>query len=1559
MKILSKVALVHCWFILSLLFSAEAISKENGKEHNDKVIINGDSYFPPYEFINSSGNPDGFNIDIIKAVMADLDLDYEIQLRSHTQNAVANKSRDTDIITGMVKFNNKSHNFLFRNPQVRLNYKIITRNGSAINTLSDLMDKDIIVSQGDPIREFLREEGFKGRVVLVDNVREALLSLSSGNYDAVICDHNAALYVIGHEKLTNFDVKLPTIVSYDMCIAVSKDHEVVFHKINDSMKHLKASGVYEKIYVKWFGHNDSIALSSTVWIVICIVLVIMVMSIVFVYILKRKVKIVTRKLAEAHNKESISLKKINTILSEIPIGIAIYDKDGKQEYINNRVGDIFGIPDIEVHRAKHISIYDDPSLSDEVKEKLRAGEDVDTLIEYSLEKATKSQYFDTLNSQPVYIAGKACHIRDDSGEVSNLVLIMNDVSIMHNQNLLLEDFKQKLSIAIDAGGLYVWEYDIKKDFLSTVYGNTTSLIGISIDAYKATIHSTDSIIFTEKMKRLIKGESTRESCLIRLWNDITFEYEYTQKEMSVLCSSSGIVEKIIGTNRCVNAEYIYQKEMSSMTQSLRLALEATTLEIWNFNVENQQFYLLKDGKFEKVNITFGKLLCLIHPDDTEDFHALLSSLVEGERDNGNIIYRIKSRAGGHIYIECNINVTHDKTGRVISLIASCLNVTERQNNIISQNNIINSLNMAMDAGHIVAWSYDIKSRTHKILYGDNVDDGVYTAQLIIHPDDVEKYNNYINELIAGDTSYKSIVIRAKINEDSPYCHFEMSIKVIYGINNEPVSLIGIRKDLSDIYFWQEKLKFTRELLKAVYDNLPIGFIFFDKEGIMKDINDVALNIFKNLGKEELIGKINMYKFQSVSDDTKEGLRKGINQQFILEYSQPIEQILDSKLNEDPKCFLDVYISVIHNNDGDIDGYLTICSDITGIVSEKKRIERLKIQYKTMFNSLLSGIEIRDINGNIIEVNDAHLNIFGIDNKEDFLKGNRDLDACDYIPPHIKNAIKHNVNSSFVEKLDFANVMANNYFKTSKKGVIFIDIRIAPMISETGELLGTVVLLTDVTKDRIYQKKLEEERVKINLAVKGSKVMIWEYDCSKKVFSVFNEDHLLTSNNIILEDYINYTHPDDMEHISNACDMMRRGDNDSFRIDMRYKTPSLNDWHYGAVVGEPFEYDENGKCIKYLGYRKDNTRIIQLNQELRDSAERIDYILDQSNIDTWDFDIKSRILKIYPCNKSHKRWTYKVEDYILSLPAEEQPKISKLLEDMMFYHIPNFKETICKMVDGKMVYLLINGIRIKDENGDVIRYSGLRRDITELMETQKHLEIEKERALEADKLKSKFLANMSHEIRTPLNAIVGFSELLSSAETAEEHEAFTNIISVNNELLLRLIDDILDLSKIESGMIELKPEIFNLSEICDEVYLMFKQKIASPEISFLVDNPYDSCIVNLDRNRLKQVGINFITNAIKYTVKGTIQMGYEYINKGVKIYVKDTGIGISKENYGKIFKRFEKFDTFAQGTGLGLSICKAIAEVQGGKVGFESEIGEGSYFWAWFPCEARINERKKE
>ena len=246
--------------------------------------------------------------------------------------------------------------------------------------------------------------------------------------------------------------------------------------------------------------------------------------------------------------------------------------------------------------------------------------------------------------------------------------------------------------------------------------------------------------------------------------------------------------------------------------------------------------------------------------------------------------------------------------------------------------------------------------------------------------------------------------------------------------------------------------------------------------------------------------------------------------------------------------------------------------------------------------------------------------------------------------------------------------------------------------------------------------------------------------------------------------------------------------------------------------------------------------------------------------------------------------------------------------------------------------------------------GISWDITNMQNIEQELVQARIKAEQSDRLKTAFLANMSHEIRTPLNAIVGFSRLMTIADNAEDEKLYSDIINQNSEILLQLINDILDLAKIEAGTLEYVRYPMDLGELCRNVYEMHKDRVQTGVV-LILDNKDTSLIINEDQNRIMQVVTNLITNAIKFTFKGEIRFGFEVRKEYIDFYVKDTGMGISEEKIKMIFERFVKLNTFVQGTGLGLAICRVIVEKLGGEITAESKLNEGSTFRFTIPYKA--------
>ena len=378
---------------------------------------------------------------------------------------------------------------------------------------------------------------------------------------------------------------------------------------------------------------------------------------------------------------------------------------------------------------------------------------------------------------------------------------------------------------------------------------------------------------------------------------------------------------------------------------------------------------------------------------------------------------------------------------------------------------------------------------------------------------------------------------------------------------------------------------------------------------------------------------------------------------------------------------------------------------------------------------------------------------------------------------------------------------------------------------------------------------------------------------------------------------------------------------------------------------------------------DSTELHRAQQKLSTINNKLAMSLDVANIVPWKWDLTSRTIlcdinkpiELSTQGKGIAEEQLAVPDiqYFSKIFKEDRKRVEQAYKDLIEGRSEKVKEEY-RVINTHKGFHRIEwveaqaAVETRDENGKPLTLVGSSLIITERKKMEQELINAKNRAEESNRLKSAFLANMSHEIRTPLNAIVGFSGILASTEEEEEKQEYVSIIENNNTLLLQLISDILDLSKIEAGTLDLHYSNVEINDLMRELENSCQLKLKSDNVKLEFVAPEEPCFANIEKNRLSQLIINFVTNAIKFTSQGSIRFGYERQNNELYFYVTDTGCGIPQDKLDSIFGRFVKLNSFAQGTGLGLSICRTLINHMGGKIGVESEEGKGSTFWFTLP-----------
>jgi len=628
-------------------------------------------------------------------------------------------------------------------------------------------------------------------------------------------------------------------------------------------------------------------------------------------------------------------------------------------------------------------------------------------------------------------------------------------------------------------------------------------------------------------------------------------------------------------------------------------------------------------------------------------------------------------------------------------------------------------------------------------------------------------------------------------------------------------------------------------------------------------------------------------------------------------------------------------------------------DYVSVLNNK--IEEQKTLYESVLDAMPGNLIILDKDFNIVKTNKKELDeIDTLITKCYHLHFNR-TEPCDFCP--IKSVLKLGT----FEKKEVWDSVAN----------VFKELRFFPI----KDKLGNIKYIGEIWFDISERKASEKESYKLYLSLLKERSMFmsgnvvvfhwgnslsWPIEyASPNVKDIFGySDSDFVSGRV---KYKSIIHPDDVDIPRKAIESAQAHNILNFSVD-DYRVIKKD----GSIIWlSQFVtqiYDENMNITNFYGYVTDITKRKSVQEELESSEKRFKSIYNNSALGFYRVSSEGEIIMANPALIKLLGFTSFAEISsnkinIGYVNIEDKLNFNKLIREKG--EVIGFESRWLNN-NGKIIHIRENATAYYDNSGKFIYHEGIVEDISEKKEAEKNLLRAKEKAEEADRLKSAFLANMSHEIRTPLNGILGFSQLLENDSlTIGERKKYLEVINTSGNQLLTVINDILEISKLEVGQLKVYPEEFNVKKLLDRLFALFTHTVEEKGLKLVFNKTCeDNLTIISDENRISQILINLIQNGIKFTEKGFVEFGATCTDKFITFYVKDSGIGIRKEQQKMIFNRFQQSEEFISkeygGTGLGLSISLGLVNLLGGKMNLESEQGKGSKLWFTIPINISNN-----
>ena len=976
------------------------------------------------------------------------------------------------------------------------------------------------------------------------------------------------------------------------------------------------------------------------------------------------------------------------------------------------------------------------------------------------------------------------------------------------------------------------------------------------------------------------------------------------------------------------------------------------------------------GLEPKNKRTFNEWLELIHPDDREMMGHYFAEEVIEKRLPFNKEYRVIRKSDGEtLYVQGQAKQLYNDHDQLIAIIGTIQDISERKRSedAIKQSeakfrglfeHATIGFSMTMPGGEI-----NINTAFANMLGYEPEELKKISWKEITHPDDIQVSMDVVELLLSGKQDWFRYEKRY-IHKTGAIVWTELSTTLLRDEKGEPLYFITNINDLTKRKLTEEKLLRSEQELKKAQQITHIGSWYLDVE-----TNEVVWSeeLYKMYGFDPTLPPPPYTEHMKLfTTESWELLSASLAR--TAETGIPYELELKTVKKDGDNGWMWVRGESIQDANGKIIGLWGAAQDITerkkaeeALRESEEKYHKLFALFRLLSDTMPDMLWAKDLNQHYIFTNKAFCEnlLNAVDTQEpigktDIYFAKRERDS------HPDNPNWHTfgeicMDTDTITLKEMKEMQFDEYGNVQGK-FIFLDVHKAPLFNANGELIGVVGSAHDITERKQIEEDIKKERTLLRSLIDNLPINVYVKDI---------EGRKLISNKADI-DFIGKSSE---EEVVGKTDVeLFSGENGQHGYDvdmeiMKTKIPVLN-------LEESF-YDNHGekrwlvtskiplcdsadKVFGLVGTGRD----ITMQHHDHETIHKLTKSIEQSPSTIIITSLNGDIEYVNPKFTEITGYTFaeaigKNPRILKSgeMPAEKYNELWNIISTGGVWR----GEFHNRKKNGELYWEWATMTSIKDEQGEIINYIAIKEDISLRKQMESDLILAKEKAEENDRLKTAFLANMSHEIRTPLNCILGFTELITDPdiETVERLE-YSKLIGDSGNNLLSIINDILDISKIESGQVHIKRSKFPIQQIIKEVVNQFENRATEQGILLRVDPTLfkKDIMIESDDSKLKQVLINFVTNALKFTEKGSIEIGIENGGDSLQLYVRDTGIGISKEFHTNIFERFRQVETSHTrkygGNGLGLAISKSLIELLGGTIGMESEQGKGSLFYVKLP-----------